>query len=212
MNDVRFALRILARNPGSSALIVSLLALGAGASTSVFSLFDAVLFGPLPVSHPERLVRMVQQFPKPIGARSQFPYAYYKALRERSKTFGSVFAETASGEHYRMTEPGPGEEITVHGVTPEFFDALGVPPLLGRLLKADDATRNFDTPPAVLSYDFWRKRLGGNAVAVQGQTLAINGHRFSIVGVMSRGFHGLSVDSGPEIGRASCRERVYGLV
>ncbi len=86
MNDVRFGLRILARNPGSSALIVSLLALGIGGSATIFSLFDAVLLRRLPVPHPEQLVRLVQRFPKPLGARSEFPYVYYKALRERSKT------------------------------------------------------------------------------------------------------------------------------
>ena len=198
MNDVRFALRILGRNRGSTALIVSLLALGTGASTTIFSLFDAVLLRPLPVRHPEQLVRMVQQFPKPLGVRSEFPYAYYEALRDHSKTLGSVFAETEWYEHFRMTDPEPAEEIVVDGVTPKFFDGLGVRPLMGRLLMADDATRNFDTPPAVLSYNFWRKRFGGNSRSI-GQTLAINGHRFSIVGVMPRGFHGLSVDHGPDI-------------
>lgn len=199
MNDVRFALRILARNPGSTALIIFLLALGTGASTTIFSLFDAVLLRPLPVQHPEELVWMVQRLPKPLGVRSEFPYAYYKALRDRSKTLSSVFAETVWQDHFRMTQPEPAEDITVHGVTPEFFDALASRPFMGRFLTSDDATRNFDTPPAVLSYSFWRKRFGANAAWVHGQTLAINGHRFSIVGVMPRGFHGLSVDSGPDV-------------
>jgi predicted permease len=198
MNDVRFALRILARNPGSTALIVSLLALGTGASTTIFSLFDAVLLRPLPVRHPEQLVRMVQRLQKPLGLRSDFPYAYYQALRDRSKALASVFAETNWYEHFRMTGREPAEEITVHGVTPEFFDALGVRPLIGRLLVADDAARNFDTPPAVLSYEFWRKRFG-NSNSIRAQTLAINGHRFAIVGVMPHGFHGLSVDNGPDV-------------
>jgi hypothetical protein len=166
MNDVRFGLRILARNPGSTALIVSLLALGIGASTTIFSLFDAVLLQPLPLRHPEQLVRMVQHLPKPIGVRSEFPYAYYKALRDHTKTLRSVFAETEWYEHFRMTQPEPAEEITVHGVTPEFFAALGSRPSLGRFLTADDATRNFDRPPAVLSYDFWRKRFGSNAGSI----------------------------------------------
>ena len=207
MNDVRLGLRILARNPGSTALIVSLLALGTGVSTTIFSLFDAVLLRPLPVRHPEKLVWMVQRLPKPIGMRSEFPYSYYKALRDRSKTLRSVFAETEWHDQFQMTEPEPAEEITVRGVTPEFFEALGSRPTLGRFLTTDDATRNFDRPPAVLSYEFWRKRFGSNAGSIQrqstgqtlGQNLAVNGHRFSIVGVMPRGFYGLSADSGPDI-------------
>ena len=95
MNDVRFGLRILARNPGSSVMIIALLALGTGASATIFSLFDAVLLRRLPVPHPEQLVRVVQQYPKPLLARSEFPYVYYKALRERSKTFAAVFAANA---------------------------------------------------------------------------------------------------------------------
>lgn len=125
MNDVRFGLRILARNPGSTMLIVSLLALGTGASTTIFSLFDAILLRPLPVPHPEQLVRMIQRLPKPIGARSEFPYAYYEALRDRGETLSPVFAETEWHEHLRMTEPEPSEDVTVHGVTPEFFTAIG---------------------------------------------------------------------------------------
>jgi predicted permease len=199
MNDVRFGLRILARNPGTSALIVSLIALGASASTTIFSLFDAILLRQLPVRHPEQLVRMVQRLPKPLGLRSEFPVAYYKALRERSQTLDSVFAETEWHSHFRITEPEPAEDITVYGGTPEFFAALGSSPFLGRFLTNDDATRNLDLPPAVLSYNFWRRRFGGNVGRFEGQTLAINGHRFLVVGVMARSFHGLSVDSVPDI-------------
>src|SRR5579875_3722257 len=199
MNDVRFALRILARNRGSTALIVALLALGTGASTTIFSLFDAVLLRPLPVRHPEQLLMIVQRLPKPVGMRSEFPYVYYKALRDRSTTLQPVFAETEWQDHFRMTEPEPAEDVIVRGVTPEYFEALGVRPLLGRFLTLDDATRNFDTPPAVLSYRFWSKKFGSNPGSVKGQTLAIDGHRFSVVGVAPRGFHGLSVDSGPDI-------------
>lgn len=199
MNDFRFGLRILARNPGTTALIVSLLALGTGASTTIFSLFDAILLRPLPVRHPEQLVRMVQRLPKPLGLRSEFPFAYYEALREQSTTLGSVFAETAWRAHFRMSEPEPAEEITVYGTTPEFFAALGARPLLGRFLTTDDATRNLGTPAAVLSYNFWRRRFGSNGGSIEGETVAINGHRFSIVGVMPQGFHGLSVDSGPDV-------------
>src|SRR5690242_4923781 len=97
---------------------------------------------------PEQLVRIVQRFEKPLGMRSEFPYVFYKALHERTKSLGPVFGETTWHEHLRITEPQPAEDITVRGVTPDFFDVLGVQPLIGRLLMADDAARNFDTPPA----------------------------------------------------------------
>ncbi len=156
----------------------------------MFSLYDAALMRPLPVSHPEQLVRMVQRLPKPLGLRSEFPFAYYTALREHSKMLESVFAETVWSDYYRMTEPEPAEEITAHGVTPEFFEALGVRPFLGRFPQSGGA---------VVSYQFWHRRFGGSSDSLKEQTLTIHDHVFPIVGVMPRGINGLSVDSGPDV-------------
>ncbi len=82
----------------------------------------------------------------------------------------------------------------MRAVTDEFFDTLGVRALYGRTLKADDATRHFDAPPAVLSYGFWRRRFRGDPQVVHGHTLSVNGHRLLIVGVMPREFNGVSID------------------
>lgn len=141
---------------------------------------------------------MVQQLPK-LGARSAFPYAYYKALNDHAATLAATFGETGEDLHLRMTAPGRAEPITLRAVTPGFFDALGVQPLYGRAFHADDENRKFDTPPAVLSYGFWRRRFGGDPAVVRGQTLAVNGHRFLIIGVMPRGFNGLSADTAPDL-------------
>ncbi len=189
---------MLAKNPASTAVILALLASGTGASTVVFGLFDAVLLRPLPVKRPDELVRMVQQLPK-LGARSAFPYAYYKALNDHAATLAATFGETGEDLHLRMTAPGRAEPITLRAITPGFFDALGVQPLYGRAFHADDENRKFDTPPAVLSYGFWRRRFGGDPAVVRGQTLAVNGHRFLIIGVMPRGFNGLSADTAPDL-------------
>jgi hypothetical protein len=150
VNDVRFGLRMLTRNSGSTALIVGLLAVGIGTSTVIFSLFDAVFLRRLPVRHPEELVRMVQRIPR-IGPQSNFPYSYYQALHDHATSLAVTFGETGKYMHFRLTDPEPAEQISVFGVTPEFFGALGARPLYGRVLTADDADRNFDTPPAVLS-------------------------------------------------------------
>jgi predicted permease len=204
MSDLRLALRMLARNPGSTALIVGLLALGVGASTIIFSLFDAVLLRQLPVRQPEELVRMVQPMPR-SASLSNFPYSYYAALRDHSTTLAAAFGEAGKFQRFAMTDPEPAEQIEVRGVTPEFFDALGAQPLYGRVLKADDAGRNSGTPPAVLSYGFWRRRFHGNPRAVQGRTVLVGKQRFSIVGVMPRDFNGTSVDTAPDI-RISFRD------
>ena len=85
-----------------------------------------------------------------------------------------------------MSDPEPPEEITVNGVTPNFFEALGVRALRGRVLLPDDADERAGMPPAVLSYGFWQRRFGGDPSVVNRRTILVNGHRFVIVGVMPR--------------------------
>jgi predicted permease len=198
MNHLRLAIRMLARNPRSTVLIAGLLALGIGASTVIFSLFDAVLLRRLPVSRPEELVRMAQTMPR-FPSRSSFPYPYYEALKDHAQSV-TAFGEAGEYQHFGMTEPTPAEQITVRGVTPDFFAVLGARPLHGRVLKADDADRRSGLAPAVLSYGFWQRRFHGDPqVVMQGQTIVVNKQRFSIVGVMPRDFNGLSVDTAPDL-------------
>ena len=197
IQDFRLGLRVLARNPGSSFLIVGLLSLGLGSTTVMFSLFDATFLRSLPVRHPEQLVRMVQRAPK-LGTYSNFPYAYYQALHSHTTTLAVVFGESKY-YHFRLTDPEPAEEITVHGVTPEYFEALGVRALYGRVLFSTDATEAPGMSPAVLSYGFWQQRFGGDPGVVKGRSLLVNGHRFAIVGVMPRDFNGLSLDTTPDV-------------
>src|SRR5437867_1316997 len=198
LQDLKYGLRMLARNPGFTLLVVGLLALGIGASTVIFSLFDAILLRQLPVRRPEELVRMVRDIPK-VGTYSEFSYPYFEALHDHAATLAFTFGEAGKSFHFAMSDPEPAEQITVHAVTPEFFDALGVRASYGRVLLADDANENSGTPPAVLSYGFWRRRFSGDPSVVSGGTLVINGRHFAIVGVMPRDFNGLSVDTAPDL-------------
>src|SRR6267378_3350409 len=195
MSDLRFAVRMLAKSPGFTLVAVALLAIGVGANALIFSAFDAVLWRPLPVRHPEELVRVVQRIPR-IGTSSSFHYSFYQALREHSTTLAAVFGEAPID--VAMNRPLPAEQVRIHMVTPEFFEVLGVPALYGRALTSDDAKSNSGTPPAVLSYGFWRRRFNGDPAAV-GRTLVLHGHPFVIVGVMPRGFNGTSVDTAPDV-------------
>jgi predicted permease len=197
IQDFRLVLRVLTRNPGSSFVIVGLLSLGLGSTTVMFGLFDATFLRTLPVRHPEELVRMVQRAPK-LGTYSNFPYAYYEALHDHATTLAAVFGGSEY-YHFRLTDPEPAEEITVHGVTPEYFEALGVRALYGRVLFPTDATEAPGMPPAVLSYGFWQRRFGGDPAVVNGRTLLVNGHRFAIVGVMPHDFNGLALDTTPDV-------------
>jgi predicted permease len=197
MTDLRFGARMLRKSPGSTAAIVGLLALGIGAATVIFSVFDAVLLRPLPVRHPEELVRVVQRLPK-TGPRDDFPFDYYQALRDHSTTLASVFAETPSSFRFPMTDPAPAEEISARAVTPEYFTALNVGALYGRVLTPYDEQDNSGDPPAVLSYGFWRRRFDGDPRAI-GRTITLRGRKFVVVGILPRGFNGLSADTAPDV-------------
>jgi predicted permease len=195
VNDLRYSARMLAKTPGFTLIAVGLLAGGIGATTVIFSAFDAVLLRPLPVRHPQELVRIVQNTPQ-LGRRSSFSYLFYENLRDHSTTLSAVFGEqewlTA------LTEPAPAEEVKASLVTPEFFDSLGVPALYGRTLTAADGNENTGTPPAVLSYPFWRRRFNADPAAV-GRTITLKGHQFVIAGVMPREFNGISVDTSLDV-------------
>jgi len=196
MRDVRYAARLLARTPGVTLLVGGLLALGIGATTVVFSVFQAVLLRPLYADRPEQLVRLVQQLPR-VGSLSSFPEAFYDAVRERTKTLAATFGQTGEVTRFPMTAPLPTEEIAVRGVTPTFFSALGVPARDGRTLRADDE-RASGNPPAIISDRLWQRRFGATRDVI-GQSLAIKGRYFTIVGVMPERFHGLTTDTGADV-------------
>lgn len=197
VQDLRSALRTLSRRRRSTALIAGLLALGIGACTVVFSLFDAVFLRSLPVRQPHELVMLAQQFPK-LGYRSELPHAYYRSLRDHAKSL-VAFGETDWPSEFVMSQPAPAGEISLRAVTANYFQALGVPALYGRALLPSDAHQRSGTPPAVLSYDFWRRHFHGDSPSDLGQNILINKRYFTVVGVMPAGFNGISVDIAPDV-------------
>src|SRR5579863_4457310 len=195
MSELRYAWRTLSRNPVFMAAACGLLALGIGASSVIFSAFNALLLKPLPVRHPEQLVRMVQKTPQ-LGTRSNFERNFYEALRDHSTTLAAAFGYI--DWLAVMNEPAPSEQLRVHLVTPEFFETLGAQALLGRTLTPEDESNQTGTPPVVVSYGFWQRRFHGDP-QVLGQTLTLHGHRFAIVGVMGSEFNGIAADSSPDL-------------
>jgi predicted permease len=195
---MQLVLRRLARNRVYSLTVIALLAFSIGVSTAGFSIIDAILLRNLPVVHPEQLVRMVQHLPK-LGTRSDFPYAYYETLKERSKTFSDVFAATdAELLLFPLSDPLPVEEIRLSAVTPEFFTALGVHASYGRLFTAEEARNTSQTPPAVLSHSLWQRHFHGDLRAI-GKTIVLNRKHFVVVGIMPRDFNGIAVDTSPDV-------------
>jgi predicted permease len=182
-----------------SVAVVLLLGLGAGVAIVMLSFAEAVLFRPLPVPRPDELVRVVQQLPR-IGIISSLPEAYYENLRARAGAFAFVFGETGEFDHFAITSPLPAERVSVRGVTPDFFRALGVQPREGRLFDDSDSTPSSPHASVLVSFRLWQRRFAGaQGLPALGRDVTLNGQHFTIVGIMPEDFRGLTTDTTPDI-------------
>jgi putative ABC transport system permease protein len=200
--DLRHGLRQLRKSPGFSAVAVITLALGIGANTTIFGLLDQALLRSLPVKQPDRLVllRYSGSNEGHTSARADnrlyFSYPMYRDLRDRNSVFSGVIATdwTQAGLQWR-NQP---ELVSTELVSGNYFDVLGVQPVLGRtLLPSDDAQANV-SPVAVLSFSYWRRRFNAEPTILN-QTILINGHPFTVVGVAQQGFHSVVMGDMPDL-------------
>jgi putative ABC transport system permease protein len=176
--DLRYAVRVLARSPGFAAAAVLTLALGIGANAAIFSLVNAVLLQPLPYRAPERLVRVWETSPSGERRNVVSPGNYFD-WRARAKSFAPLAAHSwAYG--VAMTDDGEPTRVTLVDVTPSLFTTLGVGPALGRSFGDDDTVTG---DAALLSDGFWRSRFGADP-SVLGRRIILNERPHTIVGVM----------------------------
>jgi predicted permease len=196
--DARFAVRTLLKAPAFTLVVILTLALGIGANTAIFSLTDQVLLRLLPVRDPERLV--VLDGPGPFQGRtfnnSTFSYPMYRDFRDQNTVFDGVIARFPAP--LTLTAGGQSERVSGELVTGNFFDVLGVRPIVGRLFSLADDTTPGAHPVAVLSYDYWTRRFAQDR-SVLDLKVALNGVPMTIVGVAPRGFHGIIVGSSPDV-------------
>jgi putative ABC transport system permease protein len=182
--DVRYALRVLRKNPGFTSIAVITLALGIGVNTAIFSLVDGILLRPLPYAQPERLVRVVQS-QRQLGLDTwNLSQATFAALRDNNQSLESMAAYSTSGAN--LTGDGEPERVSIGAGSADFFKVLGVSPLLGRGFRAGEDTPG-NNSVCVLSYGFWQRRFGGDPNIV-GKTLDLNGSPTEVIGVMPAGF------------------------
>jgi predicted permease len=196
--DVRFALRLLAKHPAFTAIAIATLALGIGINTTAFTLLNAFVLRPLPVREPEALVRL-HSFSRE-GRHQNFSVAEYRDLRDRNDVFTGVFAlnqlpvsigDAVAGRaatDYSLIAPGYqfAFGLTVSG---NYFDVLGAQPALGRLLLRDDDVTPGAHAVVVLSERFWRRQFGGDPTLV-GRTIRMNGRPYEVVGIAPKEFVG----------------------
>lgn len=196
--DLRYALRTLARTPGFTLIVIVTLGLGIGANTAIFSLTDQVLLRPLPVRNPHELVQL--HGPGPFSGRTQddrtFSYPMYLDLRDRNDVFTGLVARF--GTSATLTQRGQAERVTVELVSGNTFAMLGVGPIVGRALSEDDDRTPGGHPVAVASFDYWQRRFAGSPAALN-QVVTVNSTVMTIVGVAPKGFAGVAATQSPDL-------------
>lgn len=206
MNDLKFAIRQLCKNPGFAVVAVLTLALGIGATTAIFSVMNAVIYRTLPIREPERLVLFgegrgagsTEGFPG--GDTQLFTYPFYRLLLATNGSFEAVTALSSISESIPATVSGAAEQelVLAQLVSGTFFSTLGVPPAAGRLFTTADDLTPGDHPVAVISHRFWERRFGRNPDIV-GRTVRHRFTTYTIVGVAAPEFFGISPGSSPDI-------------
>ena len=182
LQDLRYAARMLRKNPGFAAIAIGTLALGIGATTAIFSLVRAVLLDPMPFGDPQRIVAVMEVWK---GQRGNVAAGMFADLQRDSKSFDRLAA--ARFANMNLAVGDDAERVLGARVTHEFFSVYGVAPSLGRTIRPEE-DRPGGERVVVLSHRLWTTRLGGSS-GVLGRVVRLNGEPYTIVGVMPKSFN-----------------------
>jgi predicted permease len=194
--DIRHGGRLLARSPGFFTVATLSLALGIGANTAIFQLLDAVRLRLLPVPHPEQLAELqIAENEHCCSGNfsdrfSNLTYAQWEQIREHQQAFSGIFAW--GDQQFNLAKGGDVRFAQGLWVSGDYFKTLGVQPLMGRMLAAEDDRAGCGSPGAVISHAFWQREFGGDANAI-GKKISLDGHPVEVVGVAPASFFGLEV-------------------
>ncbi len=207
VQDLRFALRTLAKSPVFSIAVVATLALGIGANTAVFQLLDALFFQSLPVAEPDRLVTVQIR-----GGNGNFgisrgdgrlTYPLFQGIRDHQTALSGVLA--SSIETVRIGVAPDTREIPAMFASGDFFSTLQVAPAAGRLIDQSDDFAGCASPGVVLSHSFWQSEFAGQSAAL-GSRIVIADHLLEIIGITPPGFGGLEVGTRFDIALPLCTQ------
>jgi predicted permease len=204
LSNLRLAVRTLSKTPFVTAIAVLSLALGIGANTAIFSLFDRMLLRPLPVPEPGALVNLVAPGPKPGSnscnqagdCQSVFSYPMFRDLERVQTVFTGIAAHNLTGVNLAAR----GQTLGADGmlVSGSYFPTLGLQPAAGRLLGPDDDRTPGAHPVVVLSHAYWTSHFA-ESPAVVGESLTVNGTAMTVIGVAPRGFEGTTLGTRPHV-------------
>ena len=211
-NDLRYGARLLVRSPSFAIVAILSLALGIGANTTIFQLLDAVRLRTLPVQDPDRLAR-VAIVNSPHCCRGDFysrnadlTGGLWNALHDQQQGFSAIAAWATN--RFNLGQGGEARYANALLVSGDFFNVLGIQPVVGRLISPADDYRGCGVQGAVLSYAFWQREFGGRPEAL-GSKLALNGYPFQVIGVAPASFYGLEVGQNFDAALPICSEPVF---
>ncbi len=186
LQDLRYASRNMLRKRAITFIVVASLALGIGANMALFSIAYPVLLRPLPVSHPEQLVELLQKYPDEPRGNGYWTSRSYEFYKDHNHVFSSLTATSINYVTRIETSPSDPAVVVGESVAPNYFSSLGIHTAVGRLIGSDDA----DSPVAVLSWSLWRSRFREDP-AVLGKRVLVNGASAVVIGVAARAYTGL---------------------
>jgi hypothetical protein len=210
--DLRYGLRLLRLNPGSTAIVVLSLALGTGANIAIFQLIDSLRLRTLPVAHPQQLanVRILDRSwssGRVHGRYADITNAQWEQIRDHQRVFSGMFAWATEGG-FNLARGGEARYASGIWVSGDFFKTLEVPALRGRTLTVDDDRRGCGSPPTVISYAFWQREYAGGP-DILGRMISLEGHPFEIVGITPPSFTGIDVGRQFDVPCHCARKRLY---
>jgi predicted permease len=202
LGDLRFGARLLARNPGMTAVAVLSLGLGIGANTTIFSLINEVFLRPMPLTEPARLVGVFTSDERnrgagPIGGVAPMSRLNFEDLRDRNQVFDGMAAAGFTGLGLSSGQGEP-EQIFAQIVTDNYFSLLGPPMAAGRGFTPGTDDKPGAAPEAVLSYGLWQRRFGLDP-GIIGRSITLNSHAYTVVGIAGQAFRGVGGLGGPAL-------------
>jgi predicted permease len=204
MRHLKFALRTLFKTPFVTIVAIVSLALGIGANTAIFSMFNQLLLRPLPVQRPHELVNLKAPGPKPGGSSCNqaggcdevFSYPMFRDLEKAQTVFTGLAAHVVFGAN--LSARGQTLSGSAMMVSGSYFPTLGITPALGRLFTPEDDATIGEPPIVVLSHAYWQARFASDPEVI-GQPMIVNGKPLTIVGVAPAGFDGTTLGERPRI-------------
>ncbi|HYV18803.1 MAG TPA: ABC transporter permease [Verrucomicrobiae bacterium] len=198
LQDIKYGLRMLLKSPGLTAVAALSLGLGIGANTTIYTLINMLFLKPLAIEDGQRVVAVytTDEKNKSQFEVSQTSYPNFKDYRDRNQVFQEMAAHQFCG--LNVTGAGEPEQTAGEMVDGNFFTLLGVKAAQGRVFTLDEAKIDGSAPVAVLSHGYWTRRFGADPRVV-GKNLGLNGHPFTVIGVMPADFGGLVALGGPDL-------------